>query len=86
MRAGTRRRTGIPTFSPPTGQKVLYLELGVGRNTPVIIKYPFWRMTEQNKNATYACLSRSSAEAPMKIADRSICINGDIGETLKALQ
>ncbi len=73
-------------LSAHEGQKVLYLELGVGRNTPVIIKYPFWRMTEQNKNATYACLSRSSAEAPAKIADRSICINGDIGETLKALQ
>ena len=68
------------------GQKVLYLELGVGRNTPVIIKYPFWRMTEQNQNAVYACLSRSSAEAPMKIADRSICINGDIGKTLTDLK
>lgn len=55
-------------------------------NTPVIIKYPFWRMTEKNKNATYACLNLGNAEAPGKIIDRSICIDADIGETLDALR
>lgn len=67
------------------GQKVLFLELGVGGNTPVIIKYPFWRMTEKNKNATYACVNLGNAEAPGKILDRSICIDRDIGKALSDL-
>ena len=64
---------------------VLYLELGVGANTPVIIKYPFWKMTMANKNAVYACLNYGEAFCPGEIADRSICINGDIGEVLTLL-
>ena len=67
------------------GQKVLFLELGVGGNTPVIIKYPFWHMTEKNKNATYACLNLGDAVAPGKIFDRSICIDSDIGQALDDL-
>ena len=67
------------------GQKVLLWELGVGGNTPVIIKYPFWNMTEKNKNATYACLNLGDAVAPGKIFDRSICIDSDIGQALDDL-
>ncbi|MBQ9199952.1 MAG: hypothetical protein IJ141_07200 [Lachnospiraceae bacterium] len=61
---------------------VLYLELGVGANTPVIIKYPFWQMTAANPNAFYACLNYGEAFAPEVIKERAICIDGDIGETL----
>ena len=68
------------------GQKVLFLELGVGGNTPVIIKYPFWRMTEKNRNATYACLNLGDAEAPEMIIERSICIDRDIGRALEDLR
>ena len=64
---------------------VLYLELGVGANTPMIIKYPFWRMTMANAKAVYACLNYGQAFAPGEIADRSICIDGDIGEILHAI-
>lgn len=64
------------------GRRLLFLELGVGMNTPGIIKYPFWRMTAQNPSAAYACLNQGSAWAPREIAERSICINGDIGEVL----
>ena len=63
-------------------QRVLYLELGVGGNTPAIIKYPFWRMTAKNPRAVYACLNLGEAYAPDTIRDRSICIDGDIGEIL----
>lgn len=65
--------------------RVLFLELGVGFNTPGIIKYPFWRMTAQDPEAVYACLNRSKAYAPEQIGDRSICIGGDIGAALEAL-
>lgn len=65
--------------------KVLYLELGVGGNTPAIIKYPFWKMTAENKNAFYACVNMGEAVCPEQIEKRSVCINRDIGETLRKI-
>ncbi len=65
-------------------REVLYLELGVGYNTPAIIKYPFWRLTAQNKRATYACINYGEAFCPEEIASRSICLNADIAELLNA--
>ena len=58
------------------------LELGVGGNTPGIIKFPFWMMTHENPNATYICLNAGEADAPKQILDRSILIDGDIAEIL----
>ncbi len=66
--------------------KVLFLELGVGYNTPIIIKYPFWQMTAQNPEATYACINYGEAFCPSEIKKQSICINADIGEVLKDLR
>lgn len=65
-----------------SSRHILFLELGVGYNTPVIIKYPFWKMTQQNPKAVYACLNFGEAFAPDEIAARSICINGDISDVL----
>ena len=65
---------------------ILFLELGVGANTPVIIKYPFWQMTYDNKKAIYACLNYGEAFCPEKINARSICIDGDIGEILSQIK
>lgn len=65
--------------------RILFLELGVGYNTPVIIKYPFWQMTAQNKKATYACVNYGEAVSPHDIKKQAICINGDIGEVLGQL-
>lgn len=67
------------------GQKILFLELGVGYNTPVIIKYPFWQMTAKNPNATYACINQEQAFAPEEIASRAIVVNNDIGKILQAI-
>ncbi|WP_315450228.1 Sir2 silent information regulator family NAD-dependent deacetylase [uncultured Treponema sp.] len=64
---------------------VLFLELGVGRNTPGIIKYPFWQMTAKNPNAQYVCINFGEAFVPYEIEKRSLCINDDIGEVLQAL-
>lgn len=64
---------------------VLYFELGVGANTPIIIKYPFWQMTDKNPNAVYACINYGEAICPGEIEDRSICIDGDIGKILEEL-
>ena len=67
------------------GQKLLFWELGVGYNTPAIIKYPFWRMTAANPNAAYACVNLGEADAPSDMREQSICIDGDIGEILSRL-
>lgn len=64
---------------------VLFLEIGVGANTPVIIKYPFWQMTNDNKNAVYACLNYNEAVCPVQIEERSIVIDGDSGAVIKQL-
>lgn len=66
--------------------KVLLLELGVGYNTPVIIKYPFWRMSAENKNYSYACINYGEAVCPGEIKHKAVCIDGDIGEVLSKLQ
>ena len=67
------------------GLHILFLELGVGMNTPVIIKYPFWQMTYANQKAVYACLNFGEAYAPNEIREQSICINGDIHSILEKI-
>lgn len=72
-------------FRTRAGQKILFLELGVGYNTPVIIKYPFWQMTAKNPNATYICINQRQAVCPQEIERQSVCINADIGQVLQSL-
>ena len=67
------------------GLNIIYLELGVGGNTPGIIKYPFWQMTYSNPNANYICINLSKAYIPTEIKKQSICIDYDIGDILKQL-
>lgn len=67
------------------GRRVLFLEIGVGMNTPVIIKYPFWQMTNDNPRAVYACLNYGEAYAPEQIARQSVCIDGDSAEAIGRL-
>lgn len=67
------------------GLHILFLELGVGMNTPAIIKYPFWKMTYANPNAVYACLNFGEAYVPDEIAKQNICINENIHEVLNFL-
>ena len=67
------------------GQKILFLELGVGYNTPVIIKYPFWQMTAKNPDAIYACINQGQAVCPQEIQRQAICINIDLGNALQEL-
>lgn len=63
----------------------LRLELGVGYNTPVIIKYPFWRMTAKNPNAFYVCINQGQAICPPEIERQSVCIHADIGAIIAQL-
>ena len=60
------------------GLKTVFLELGVGNNTPVWIKYPFQKMTAQNPNASYVCVNLGCVYAPPEIKGQSVCIDSDI--------
>jgi NAD-dependent SIR2 family protein deacetylase len=65
--------------------RILYLELGVGYNTPGIIKFPFWKMATQNQNATYININLDKSTCPKEIEQQSICLKADIGHVLEAL-
>ena len=65
------------------GEAVVYLELGVGMNTPGIIKYPFWQQVYKNPKASYICINQGEAYVPQEIEKRSLCLNTDIGQVLK---
>ena len=65
--------------------RTLFLELGVGENTPGIIKYPFWNLTYKNKNAFYAAVNMEKEEVPAEIKARSVLIKGDIFKTIESL-
>ena len=65
--------------------RVVFLELGVGYNTPGIIKYPFWQMTAANPRATYVCVNSQDALCPREIEQQSLCIQGDIHQVLEQL-
>lgn len=67
-------------------KNLLLLELGVGYNTPVIIKYPFWQMAAQNSRAVYACINSGETSCPQAIRRRSICIGADIYQILNELE
>ena len=64
---------------------ILFLELGVGYNTPVIIKYPFWQMTAKNPKAVYACVNFGEAFCPHEIGKQSICIHADLSAVINSL-
>lgn len=68
------------------GQKTLFLELGVGYNTPVIIKYPFWQMTAKNPNAIYACINQGQAVCPQEIERQAICLDANLSAIITGLR
>ncbi len=65
--------------------RIVFLELGVGGNTPGIIKYPFWNMTYANPNAKYVCINKGEAVVPREIEKQSVCVDSDIYEVMKSL-
>ncbi len=67
------------------GKRTVFLELGVGYNTPGIIKYPFWQMTAKNPQAVYVCINYGEAVCPQEIESRSVCLNADIKTVLSQL-
>lgn len=67
------------------GRRVVFLELGVGMNTPGIIKFPFWQMAARWPQAFYICINLDQAWAPEEMRDRALCLNGDLSRILEKL-
>lgn len=65
--------------------RTLFFELGVGYNTPGVIKYPFWHMTAADPEAVYVCVNADHATCPKELERQSLCLEGDVGEVLTAL-
>lgn len=64
------------------GQNVVFLELGVGYNTPGIIKYNFWQYAHNWRNAFYVCINKGDAYVPKEIENKAVGINADLEEVL----
>ena len=67
------------------GKKVALLELGVGYNTPVIIRFPFEKMTSKNKDFHLIRLNMNELDCMFDLGDRVTLIPGDMKEALELI-
>ncbi|MBQ2679726.1 MAG: Sir2 silent information regulator family NAD-dependent deacetylase [Firmicutes bacterium] len=65
--------------------RILFLEIGVGYNTPGIIKFPFWQMTMDNPKAVYACVNYENSICPEEIRKQSILVEGEADKVIDEL-
>ncbi len=66
-------------------KRILFLELGVGYNTPGIIKYPFMQMAYSFPQGFYACVNMEN-HVPKELAEKSLTIDGDLAEVIFSLK
>ncbi len=66
-------------------KNLLLIELGVGFNTPGIIKYNFWKMTHNYPNTNYAIINEQIKRIPEEIIDKSLLFQEDISKVVKDL-
>ena len=62
--------------------KTVLLELGVGFNTPTIIRFPFEKLTREHENISLVRLSRSKAMVPASLGDRAVGVNADMAQSI----
>lgn len=82
---GKRKKTIYAIYSRNKNKKIVFLELGVGHNTPGIIKIPFMQMTYQFQNAWYICVNQNDMFIPKEIKDKTIFIKEDLKSFIKIL-
>lgn len=70
-------------LSENKNKKVVFIELGVGYNTPGIIKYPFWQYTHEWNDAFYICINKGQCGIPSEIRDKAVCLDGDIARVIE---
>ena len=64
-------------------EKILFLELGVGRLTPMFIQEPFWNLTLSFPKARYIAVNNQYDFLPKDIEKKGMVIKGDIAKVLK---
>jgi len=67
-------------------EKVVFLELGVGFNTPSIIRWPFEQLSKQVTNACLIRVNMDDVQANYQISDQSILCQGDIAEFITGIK
>ncbi|MCM3651379.1 Sir2 silent information regulator family NAD-dependent deacetylase [Metabacillus litoralis] len=67
------------------GKKIIYIELGVGFNTPGIIRYPFEKMTYYNKNARLIRLNKDHPEGLEENIDKTIAFTEEMQAVVSAI-
>ena len=65
--------------------KTVLLELGVGFNTPTIIRFPFEKLARENENNRLIRLSRTKARVPSDLGERAVGINADMAKSIADL-
>lgn len=63
-------------------KKILFLELGVGRMTPMFIQEPFWNLTLSLPQASYITINQKDAFLPKQLEQKGFAVHGDIKKTL----
>lgn len=67
-------------------KKILFLELGVGRMTPMFIQEPFWNLTYSLPNAFYITVNPRDALVPKELKNKGLAIHEDIAVVLSDTQ
>lgn len=67
-------------------EKMVLLELGVGFNTPTIIRFPFEKLMREHKNMSLIRLNLDEAVVPEELGERAVGINEDMVRSIEDLQ
>ncbi|MCM1528126.1 MAG: hypothetical protein NC091_12885 [Bacteroides sp.] len=72
-------------LSECVNQKTVLLELGVGFNTPTIIRFPFEKLVREHENIRLIRLNLEDAVVPESFGERAIGINRDMAQSIADL-
>lgn len=67
-------------------KKVVLLELGVGFNTPVIIRFPFEKLVRERDKYSLIRLNMNEAVIPESFKKRAVGIGGDMAEAVNDIK
>lgn len=69
-------------MSEAVDKNLVLLELGVGFNTPTIIRFPFEKLVREHKNISLIRLNLNEAIVPESFGKRAIGINADMAQSI----
>lgn len=69
-------------LSEAIDQKLVLVELGVGFNTPTIIRFPFEKLVREHENINLIRLNLDQAIVPKSFGKRAVGINADMADSI----